>query len=79
MNDKVKLIKESLDSDLKSIDNISKLNDIKAKYLGKKGLITELTSNMKELTVDERKEIGKVSNSRESRYFTKEKEIKYTR
>lgn len=62
MKDKIELIRKNLDNDLSSIDNIAKLNEIKAKYLGKKGLITELTSNMKELSIDEKKEVGKVSN-----------------
>ena len=62
MKEKVELIKSSLDTDLDNIDNINTLNEVKAKYLGKKGMITELTSNMKELSIDERKEIGRISN-----------------
>lgn len=62
MKEKVELIKRSLDTDLDNINNINTLNEVKAKYLGKKGMITELTSNMKELSIDERKEIGRISN-----------------
>ena len=62
MNEKVEMIKKQIEVDIESIDSISKLNDIKVKYLGKKGLITELTSNMKELTIEERKEVGRISN-----------------
>ena len=62
MMEKVELIKKELEVDIESIDSISKVNDIKVKYLGKKGLITELTSNMKELSIEERKEVGRVSN-----------------
>ena len=62
MKEKVELIKSSLDTDLDNINNINTLNEVKAKYLGKKGMITELTSNMKELSIDERKEIGRISN-----------------
>ena len=62
MKEKVEIIKANLDNDLSSIDNINTLNEIKTKYLGKKGLITELTSNMKELSIDERKEVGRISN-----------------
>ena len=62
MIEKVELIKKELETDIESIDSISKVNDIKVKYLGKKGMITELTSNMKELSIEERKEIGRVSN-----------------
>ena len=62
MIEKVELIKKEIEVDIENIDSISKLNDIKVKYLGKKGLVTELTSNMKELTIEERKEVGRVSN-----------------
>ena len=62
MEEKIKNIKESIDKDIKDIDNLNKLNDLKVKYLGKKGLITELTANMKELSVDERKVVGKLSS-----------------
>ena len=62
MKEKIELIKNNLENDLSSIDNINKLNEIRTKYLGKKGLITDLTSNMKELSIEERKEVGRVSN-----------------
>jgi len=62
MEDKIKKIREELDNDIKDITNLNKLNDIKVKYLGKKGCITELTSNMGELSIEERKEVGKLSN-----------------
>ncbi len=62
MEDKIKKIREELDNDIKDITDLNKLNDIKVKYLGKKGCITELTSNMGELSIEERKEVGKLSN-----------------
>ena len=62
MKEKIANIKSMLDSDLESIDNIQKLNEVKAKYLGKKGCITELTANMKDLSIEEKKEVGRVSN-----------------
>ena len=62
MEDKIKKIREELDKDIKDITNLNVLNDVKVKYLGKKGLITELTSNMGELSIEERKEVGRLSN-----------------
>ena len=62
MREKAKQIKESL---LKDIENVSKLQDlvdIKAKYVGKSGVITELTKNMKDLSVEEKKEVGMIAN-----------------
>ena len=58
----IKKIRESLDADIKDVANLNMLNDIRVKYLGKKGIITELTANMKDLSVEERKEVGKLSN-----------------
>ena len=61
MEDKIKSIKEELDKDIISVTNLNSLNELKVKYLGKKGLVTELTSNMKDLDVEERKVVGKLS------------------
>ena len=61
MEDKIKKIKESLDKDIENITNLNELSELKVKYLGKKGLVTELTSNMKDLDVEERKVLGKLS------------------
>ena len=62
MLEKQEMIRRSFNEDLANVTNTNELNDLKVKYLGKKGLITELTSNMKELSIDERKEVGRVSN-----------------
>jgi phenylalanyl-tRNA synthetase alpha chain len=80
MNEKVELIKSSIDIDLESINTINDLVNLKAKYLGKKGLVTELTANMKDLTIEERKEVGKISNEIRTlvtdKINSKEEEIK---
>lgn len=62
MEDKVELIKNSLEDDLREVKSINDLTSLKVKYLGKKGLVTELTMNMKDLSIEERKEIGKAAN-----------------
>lgn len=62
MKEKVEEIKERLDSVLEAVTTLKELNDVKVKYLGKKGFITELTANMKNLSVEERKEVGKLTN-----------------
>ncbi len=55
-------IRDSYLKDLDNVKNIKELSDIRVKYLGKKGIITELTKNMKDLSIEEKKEVGKVSN-----------------
>ena len=62
MLEKQEMIRKSFVEDLANVTNTNMLNDLKVKYLGKKGLITELTSNMKELSIEERKEVGRISN-----------------
>ena len=62
MKEKIESIKSKLLDDLVDVKKLQDVVDIKAKYIGKSGLITELTKNMKDLSVDERKEIGKLSN-----------------
>lgn len=61
-NEKIKNIRESLEKDFENVHSSKECQELKVKYLGKKGLITELTANMKDLSIEEKKEIGKVSN-----------------
>lgn len=51
-----------LENDLKGIDTVSGINEIKSKYLGKKGSISLLSSKIKDLSNDEKKEFGKKVN-----------------
>ena len=62
MKEKIELIKTELNKDLELIKTNQDIVDIKAKYIGKNGCITELTKNMKDLTPEERKEVGMLSN-----------------
>lgn len=56
-------IKESLLSEIGKVEKLAELADLKAKYLGKSGRITELTKNMKDLSPEERKSVGMISNT----------------
>ena len=80
MEDKIKKIREELDSDIKNVTNLNELTEVKVKYLGKKGSITELTSNMNELSIEEKKEVGKLTgeirNYANSLINSKEEEMK---
>lgn len=61
-NEKVEEIKELLENDKQYINNLNELNDFKVKYLGKKGLITELNSEIKNIPNEEKKEFGMLVN-----------------
>lgn len=62
MQEKILMIKDEFIKDVKDVDTIHELGTIKTKYVGRSGLVTELTKNMKDYSIEERKEIGKVSN-----------------
>ena len=56
-----KLQKEALEK-IKSAENKERLNELKVAYLGKKGELTALLKNMKNVAPEERAEFGKVVN-----------------
>ena len=51
-------IKKLIEEDKKNVKDLNSLNDLKVKYLGKKGLITELNSGIKDVPNEEKKEYG---------------------
>ena len=57
-NEKIDSIRKLIEEDIKDIQSIDKLNNLKVKYLGKKGIITELNQNIKEIPNEEKKEYG---------------------
>lgn len=44
------------------VQSASELQELKTRYLGKKGLLRQLTKDMKTLTPDEKKELGQLNN-----------------
>ena len=57
-NKKINEVKEMLQKDLVETDDLKVLDDLRVKYLGKKGLITELNSEIKNVSNEEKKEFG---------------------
>ncbi|MBP3634957.1 MAG: phenylalanine--tRNA ligase subunit alpha [Bacilli bacterium] len=55
-------IKKLLEMDLKNINSIGELNKLKVKYLGKKGVITELSLEIKNIPNEEKREFGQKVN-----------------
>ena len=72
-------IKKALDKDLVEITDMNMLNDLKVKYLGKKGIITELNSEIRNVPNEEKKEFGmkvnEVKNSFNTEFDRLNKEI----
>ena len=62
MKEQIKNLKEEISLKLDSVNDLKELNDLKVEYFGKKGAITELSSRMRELSNEEKKEIGVLLN-----------------
>ena len=67
-NKKIEEVQKLLDKDLTEITEFSKLNDLKVKYLGKKGLITELNSEIKNVPNEDKKAFGMKVNELKVRF-----------
>ncbi|KAJ50757.1 phenylalanyl-tRNA synthetase alpha chain [Clostridium tetanomorphum] len=62
MKEKLQLIKENAISELKSIMDKGELENIRVKYLGKKGELTQILRGMGALSNEERPIVGKLAN-----------------
>lgn len=58
MKEKIEILKQKLNN----INNIKELNDLRTEYLGKKGYIQEFTSQIKEASIEKKKELGLLLN-----------------
>ena len=78
MKEKVEILCKEINEKVNSIQSIKELNDLKQEYMGKKGIITELQSGIKEAT--DKKEYGMqvntVRNTFNEAYDSKLKELK---
>jgi len=63
MQEKVENIRKNLSIDLETANTLQDIVELKAKYIGKNGCITELTKNMKDLSVEDKKTIGQLVNN----------------
>ena len=62
MKEKIDLLKQEINEKVQLVDNLKDLNELRIIYLGKKGPISELLNNMKDLNIDEKKEVGRLVN-----------------
>ena len=63
MKEKVEKLKLDVAKKLENTTCLKEVNDIKVEYLGKKGQVQELTTYMKELSSEEKREFGMLLNS----------------
>ena len=62
MSEKTTQLKAAFMDALSLADNMETLEKIRVEYLGKKGLVTELLKDMKNLSPEEKKEFGQAVN-----------------
>lgn len=62
MLEQLKELAVQAEAKIKVVESLDGLNDLRVKYLGKKGPIQEFMKNMKDLTPDHRKAAGQISN-----------------
>ena len=62
MDSKITLLKEEFSAELMKAENTADLEAIRVKYLGKKGSVTDLLKEMKDLSVEEKKAFGQKVN-----------------
>ena len=67
-------IKNEIEKDIKNAKNLNEINEIKIKYLGKKGVITELQNKIKD--AENKKEYGMMVNDVKN-YFNDKYEEKF--
>lgn len=62
MNIKIEQIKKEFDEKLSAVKDNTELEQLRVAFLGKKGQVTELLKNLGKLSVEEKKEMGKLVN-----------------
>ena len=76
MKEKIESLKKEIEESLSKVSNLNELNDLKIKYLSKSGPVSELTSGLKDLSVDEKKEYGKLITDFKNDIFAKVEDLK---
>jgi len=79
MLDKIELAEKKFNIEFEGISNLEKLEEVRIKYLGRKGIFTELFEEFKQLSKDEKPKYGQVLNqaktSAQNKYDTLKSEL----
>lgn len=62
MKEKLEQIKAGVIREIESMDSLTKLNDVRVAYLGKKGELTAVLKGMKDVSPEERPAVGQMVN-----------------
>ena len=62
MKEELQKLKKTFNSDINNITNLNELNELRVNYLGKKSKLQEISIMMRDLSIEEKKECGKLMN-----------------
>ena len=62
MKEEIIKVKEEIQKHIEESKTLQKLEEIRVNYMGKKGIFTDLSKKMKDLTAEERPKIGQIIN-----------------
>lgn len=62
MKDKLEMIKHSAITSIETANSLAVLEELRVQYLGKKGELTAVLRNMKDLSNEERPVVGQIAN-----------------
>ena len=62
MKEEILKVKEEIQNYIKESKTLQRLEEIRVNYIGKKGIFTELSKKMKDLSAEERPKIGQIIN-----------------
>ena len=62
MKDELQRLSSIFEADIEKVTNLNELNDLRVNYLGKKSKLQEISNMMRDLSVEEKKECGKLMN-----------------
>lgn len=62
MLDQLEQLKQEALKEIGAVENLETLNDLRVKYLGKKGPMTEIMKQMGKLSAEERPKVGAIAN-----------------
>lgn len=76
MKNKIEQLKQEVLEQLQSVKDWKVLQDLENKYLGRKGELTELLKNIKDLSEEARREIGQLANTAKQEISGKFEDLK---
>ena len=62
MLEELKKLKDEFNTSIGKVTNLNELNDLRVNYLGKKSKLQEISTLMRDLSIEEKKECGKLMN-----------------